>query len=95
MVKMTFYMDEMWVGIDQLGGKDVIAVSTRTRSTTGRYFVGLYSLTGAPLYRRVLSAGDVWDIKHSDAGIVVLGACSKKLLSVGGPNKSLERTREG
>ncbi|MEJ0084414.1 MAG: hypothetical protein WDO72_01920 [Pseudomonadota bacterium] len=89
----AFYMEEMWVGIDQVDGNDVIVVSTRTRSTTGRYFVGLYSLAGEPLYRRVLSAGDVWDIEHSDAGIVVLGACSKRLLSVSGPNKSLERTR--
>ena len=91
----AFYMDEMWVGIDQLGGNDVIAVSTRTRSTTGRYFVGLFTLDGEPLYRRVLTAGDVWDIKRSDAGIVVLGACSKRLLSVGWPNKSFERTRGG
>ena len=59
----AFYMHELQVGRFQLRGHDLLLFITKSRATTGLYFVGLYSSTGKRLLTRTVSVGDLWDCK--------------------------------
>ena len=69
----VFSMRPPALGVGQLGGRPVILLINRSRATTGRVFVAVYSMDGATLYRDVLGSGQVWDIQPSGGGIDVIG----------------------
>jgi len=69
----VFVMHPMRMGIDKLSGVSVIMVVNKSRASTGRYFVAIYKLDGTPLYKNVLSTGQVWDIKLEKNHIDILG----------------------
>jgi hypothetical protein len=68
-----FNMHPMRLGIDKLAGIPVIMVVNKSRSSTGRYFIAIYMLDGTLLYKNVLKAWQVTDIKRDDSSIDVLG----------------------
>lgn len=72
----VFVMHPMRVGIDEVNGVPVIMVVNKSRASTGRYFVAIYELDGTPLYKNVLIAWQVWDIKRGQNYIDILG-CSE------------------
>lgn len=72
----VFVMHPMRLGVDKLGGVPVIMAVNKSRASTGRYFVAIYSQDGTPLYRNVLIAWQVWDIERNVNSINILG-CSE------------------
>ncbi len=69
----VFVMHPMRLGIDEVDGIPLIMVVNKSRSSTGRYFVAIYELDGTPLYKNVLIAWQVWDIKREQNYIDILG----------------------
>jgi hypothetical protein len=61
----AFYMHELQVGRFQMGGHDFLLFITKSRATTGLYFVGLYSIAGERLLTKTVSVGELWDCKES------------------------------
>jgi hypothetical protein len=61
------------MGITSIGGREVLVATTRSRSTTGRRFLAMYSPAGALLYRNVHLSGAVWDVALEDDAVVLLG----------------------
>jgi hypothetical protein len=61
----AFYMHELQVGRFQIHGRDLLLFITKSRATTGLYFVGLYSVTGQRLLTKTVSVGELWDCKVS------------------------------
>lgn len=80
----VFVMHPMWLGIDELGSVPVIMVANRSRASTGRYFVAIYMLDGTPLYRNVLIAWQVWDIKREANNIDILGCGETREIAMRG-----------
>lgn len=68
----VFYMRPLSLGIDRLGGVPVMMVVNGSRATTGLRFVAIYAEDGTPLYKRVLSSGDVWDIKLNTGSLDIM-----------------------
>lgn len=89
---VAFYMHPMSMGIHSVGGREIMMISNKSRATTGLYFVGIYGADGAPYYKRVLSAGDVWDIGVSEERVEILGHCDTRILTFEGPNNGLQRS---
>jgi hypothetical protein len=69
----VFVMHPMRLGIDEVDGTPLIMVVNKSRSSTGRYFVAIYELDGTPLYKNVLIAWQVWDIRREQNYIDILG----------------------
>jgi hypothetical protein len=85
LIKQTLpsvFAAEPMLGIDEMGGLKVIMVADRSRSTTGRYFVAIYSLDGTPLYKKVLKAWQVWDIDKDARHIDILGCSETRRISM-------------
>ena len=77
-----FNMHPIRLGIGTVASTPVIMIVNKSRSSTGLYFVGLYTAKGTPLYRAVLGAGQVWDIRPSDTGINILGHSEIRSISI-------------
>jgi len=92
----VFNMHPVRLGIGTVGSQSVIMIVNKSRSSTGLYFVGLYTAQGETLYKSVLDAGQVWDIRPTDNGIDILGHSEIRHISmimqpapsVGGDGKS-------
>jgi hypothetical protein len=69
----VFTMHPIWLGIDQLEGVPIMMTANRSRASTGRYFLAIYTLDGELLYRNVLMGRDVWNIDRHANGIDILG----------------------
>jgi hypothetical protein len=69
----VFVMHPMRLGIDKVSGTSVIMVINKSRASTGRYFVAIYGMDGTPLYRNVLIAWQIWDIKREQDYIDIEG----------------------
>ncbi len=69
----VFNMHPVRLGMGTVGTQSVIMIVNKSRSSTGLYFVALYTLQGEPLYKSVLGTGQVWDIRITDNGIDILG----------------------
>ena len=69
----VFVMHPMRLGIDEVNGVPAIMVVNKSRASTGRYFVAIYELNGTPLYKNVLIAWQVWDIRLEQNYIDILG----------------------
>ena len=65
----VFYMHPVSLGVHSLSGHDLIMISTKSRATTGLYFVAIYGSDGTPYYKSVLSGGQVWDIRAAQKHI--------------------------
>lgn len=70
---LVFNMHPIRLGIDSLGDMRIIMIVNKSRATTRRYFVGIYSQDGDLLYRNVLTTKQVWDISKDETGINILG----------------------
>ncbi len=68
----AFYMHELQVGRFQIHGRDLLLFITKSRATTGLYFIGLYSVTGQRLLTKTISVGELWDCKESPDELVFL-----------------------
>ncbi len=80
----VFVMHPMRLGIDDLAGVPVIMVVNKSRASTGRYFVAIYGLDGTPLYKNVLIAWQVWDIKRENSHIDILGCSETRRITMKG-----------
>jgi hypothetical protein len=69
----VFYMHPLHMGIDDISGTKVLMVIDTSRATTGRRFIGLYTLDGAVLYRNVLSVCFAYDVNKTDKFIDIIG----------------------
>jgi len=69
----VFVMHPMRLGVDKLDSVPVIMVVNKSRASTGRYFVAVYSQDGTLLYRNVLIAWQVWDIERNTNNINIKG----------------------
>jgi len=78
----SVFAAEPMLGTDVVGGVEVIVLTDRARSTTGRYFIAIYSMDGTPLYKKVLKAWQVWDIDRDAQHIDVLGCGETRRLLV-------------
>jgi hypothetical protein len=67
------FRSPLLVAVTSLSGRQVIVATSRSRSTTGRRFLVMYSRAGELLYRNVHLAGSVWDIASEDDALVLLG----------------------
>lgn len=72
----------MHLAVDTLNGRRVIFVASRSRASTGRRFVALYTVDGQPLYRDVLIAWQLWDVEHAGDHIDLLGCSETRRLSI-------------
>jgi hypothetical protein len=61
------------MGVTSIAGREVVVVTTRSRSTTGRRFLAMYSPAGELLYRNVHLSGAVWDVALENDAVVLLG----------------------
>jgi len=77
-----FNMHPVRLGMGTVASTPVILIVNKSRSSTGLYFVGLYTAQGFPLYKAVLGAGQVWDIRPSDGGINILGHSEIRRISM-------------
>lgn len=77
-----FNMHPVRMGMGTVSAQPVIMIVNKSRSSTGLYFVALYTAAGEPLYRAVLNAEQVWDISVSDDAIEILGHSEVKRLSI-------------
>ncbi|MGH7953653.1 MAG: hypothetical protein ACREFE_17285 [Limisphaerales bacterium] len=68
----AFYMHELQVGRFQIHGHDLLLFLTKSRATTGLYFVGLYETTGQRLLTKTISVGELWDCKLSPEELTFL-----------------------
>lgn len=68
----AFYMHELQVGRFQMRRHDLLLFITKSRATTGLYFVGLYSVSGQRLLSKTVSVGELWDCKASPEELVFL-----------------------
>jgi hypothetical protein len=71
-----FYMRPLHLGIDEINGTKILMIVDTARATTGRRFVGLYTLDGAVLYKNALSVRFVYDVNKTDKYIDIIG-CNK------------------
>ena len=78
----VFVMHPMRLGIDEVNGVRVIMVVNKSRASTGRYFVAIYELDGTPLYKKVLIAWQVWDIKREQNYIDILGCGETRRIKI-------------
>jgi hypothetical protein len=74
----------MWLGCDTLSGVPVIMVINKSRASTGRRFVAIYTFDGTLLYRNVLVTWQVWDIKRNANTIEILGCSETRKISIKG-----------
>ena len=77
-----FNMHPVRLGIGTVASTPMIMIVNKSRSSTGLYFVGLYTTKGAPLYRAVLGAGQVWDIRPYNGGINIYGHSEIRNISI-------------
>jgi len=78
----VFNMHPVRLGMGTVAAQSVIMVVNKSRSSTGLYFVALYTAEGKPLYKCVLGAGQVWDIRLVDNGIDILGHSETRHISM-------------
>lgn len=76
----AFYMHELQIGRFQLHGRDLLVFLTKSRATTGLYFIGLYSTSGQRLLTMTTSVGEAWDCRLEPAGLTLL--CPSQRLSI-------------
>ncbi|MDI6810028.1 MAG: hypothetical protein QME66_13870 [Candidatus Eisenbacteria bacterium] len=69
----VFNMHPVRLGMGTVASQSLIMIVNKSRASTGLYFVALYTAQGVPLYRGVLGAGQVWDIRTTDNGVDILG----------------------
>jgi hypothetical protein len=65
----VFYMHDLQVGRFQAQGRDLLLFVTKSRATTGLYFVGLYTSSGQRLLTTTLSTGELWDCELAPEGV--------------------------
>lgn len=70
----VFNMHTVRLGIGTLSGREIIMIVNKSRSSTGRYFVAIYSRSGNVLYRTILTTRQVWDIQAKTDVIEIIGA---------------------
>jgi len=61
------------MGITSIGGREVLVATVRSRSTTGRRFLAMYSPAGSLLYRNVHQSAAIWDVALESDAVVLLG----------------------
>ena len=91
-VPSVFVMHPMRAGVDKVNGTPVLMVANKSRASTGRYFVAVYSLDGTLLYKNVLSAGQVWDIARGEKHIDILGCGETRRITLQRPNMERDVT---
>ncbi len=64
-VPAAFYSEDLQVGRFQMRSHDLLIFITKSKASTGLYFVGLYSITGQRLLTKTVSVGELWDCKES------------------------------
>ncbi len=77
-----FNIHPIRLGMGKLAAQSVVMIVNKTRSSTGLYFVALYTAEGERLYSAVLNAGQVWDIRVSDVTIQILGHSEVRRISM-------------
>jgi hypothetical protein len=90
----VFIMHPIRLGIEKLNGENILMVINKSRSTTGRYFIAIYTLEGTVLYKKVLTSAQVWDVNKTDSYIDIMGCKEIRRLSYVRPNQSLQPTAE-
>ncbi len=76
----VFFVYNVWIALDKLGDDDVVFIANRTKSTTGLYFLAVYTLGGEKLYRNVLGAMELWDVKLQARGFDIVGSCNTQMI---------------
>ena len=78
----VFVMHPMRLGIDEVDSIPLIMVVNKSRASTGRYFVAIYEINGTPLYKNVLIAWQVWDIKQEQNYIDIIGCGETRRIKI-------------
>jgi len=78
----VFNMHPLRIGVGTLGGRGIVMLINKSRSSTGRYFVAIYGQDGEDLYKRVLRTGDVWDVKATADAIDLIGAKKTRRITI-------------
>ncbi|MCC6739601.1 MAG: hypothetical protein IT452_11205 [Planctomycetia bacterium] len=66
----------------ELGGRRVAVCVGRSRASTGRYFLGIYSTDGGVVCEGILTFGEMWNIDVTPTRIDILGATSIRSISL-------------
>ncbi|MDD3591970.1 MAG: hypothetical protein PHO65_04980 [Sulfurovum sp.] len=90
----VFIMHPIRLGIGSLDGEKMQMVINKSRSTTGRYFVAIYTLDGEVLYRNVLTAAQVWDVNKTNNFIDIIGCRETRRITFNSPNKPEETNQK-
>ncbi len=77
----VFDMHPVRLGMGRLSGVPVVMIANKSRSTSGMYFIGLYTQDGIVLYRCVLRASDVWDVSATENAIDIIGSQATRRLA--------------
>lgn len=72
----VFYMHPLHLGIDEMNGTKILMIVDTSRATTGRRFIGLYTLDGSVLYKNALSVRFAYDVTKTNKYIDIIG-CNK------------------
>jgi len=79
----VFYMHDLQVARFQPQGRDLLLFITKSRATTGLYFVGLYTSGGQRLLTTTLSTGELWDCEFASDGVSFLCPSQRLVVSIG------------
>lgn len=86
----VFYMHDLQVGRFQVQGRDLLLFVTKSRATTGLYFVGLYASAGQRLLTTTLSTGELWDCELAPEGVSFVCPSQRLVVSISPSMRSSE-----
>ncbi len=82
MLPHAFLMHPLSVGLASINGKSLLMTANRSRASTGRVFLAIYTTDGGLLYRNVLSSGQLWDAAIVQDAVVLVGCGESRVLRV-------------